>query len=195
LIGDGFRVMFASERLRAVSALNFALGVCYMGVFLVAIPLLVRDVYNGTQSDIALTSMANTGGTIIATATLLTVGAVRLKGRVLLISLLVSACAIALMGARLPFGVLLGVITVSGIAGGVGLIMGRTLALENAPHTHRSRVMAIYMLAIMGGAPLGSLLTGFAATHLGAHGTLMAAAAAIGLTVLITATGSRLASA
>jgi MFS family permease len=192
MIGDGLRVALGSRRLRAVMILNLAIGVFYLGVFLVAVPLLVRDVHAGSIREMALTSTSNQLGTIAATIALLHLGGVRRKGLVLVSSLILSAGAIATLGVPFEFPVMLAIIFASGICGGVGLIMGRTLVQEAAPDTHRSRVMALYTLSAMGGAPLGALLMGFLAGLVGVLTALVGAAIAMALTTLMVALGTGL---
>ena len=46
--------------------------------------------------------------------------------------------------------------------------MGRTLVQELAPESHRTRVMALYTMAFLGGAPLGSLVMGYSVDWFGA---------------------------
>lgn len=186
MIGDGLRVALASRRLRAVMVLNVVIGVLYLGVFLVGIPLLVRDVHHGTIREMALASVANQLGTIVATAVLLRIGGVRRKGRALAGALLLNAATIAVLGVELTFATTLAVIFLSGICGGVGLVMGRTLVQEAAPDTHRSRVMALYSLSALGGAPIGAQAVGSVAGHIGVQYTLILAAALMaGTTVAI----------
>jgi MFS family permease len=183
MITDGLRVSLAAPRLRAVMGLNLAIGVLYMGVFLVAIPLLVRDLFAGTVREIALTSVFNQLGTILATVLLLRFGGVRRRGRWLVGSLLASALAIGALGLVESFAWMLFAIFVAGALGGTGLIMSRTVVQESAPDSHRNRVIALYTLSAMGGAPLGAQLMGIASGQFGVQGALLGAAALMLVTV------------
>lgn len=184
MIAEGFEAALGSMRLRAVMVLNVAIGVLYLGVFLVAIPLLVRDLHQGTIREIALTSVANQLGTIVATVALLRMGGVHRKGRTLLVALLLNSGAVAMLGVEITFPALLAVIFFSGLLGGVGLIMGRTLVQEAAPETHRSRVMAVYTLSAMGGAPIGAIGMGLLAGAVGILPALIVAAVLMAATTL-----------
>ena len=49
------------------------------------------------------------------------------------------------------------------------MIMSRSIVQENAPDTHRARIMSIFSLAMMGGSPVGSLLMGLLIDQVGIH--------------------------
>ena len=79
-----------------------------------------------------------------------------------------------------------------GLGGSVFLNCTRTLFQEAAPAAQRSRVLSVYQLGFMGGAPVGTTLVGFASVPLGLHGTLLLAAgvmlAVVGAMALFTST-------
>lgn len=71
-----------------------------------------------------------------------------------------------------------------GCCGGVAMSMSRTILQENAPASHRSRVMTTFSLATIGGAPMGSLMMGLAIGAMGVHGSVLIPVAGVLLTVL-----------
>jgi len=103
-------------------------------------------------------------------------------------ALLVGAFRRARDRDRRPFlGLVAG--TSSGARGAVFINCSRTLFQAAAPAAQRGRVLAVYQLGFMGGAPIGTFPVRFAVAALGLHGTLLAAAAV--MTVLVAVMASR----
>ena len=47
------------------------------------------------------------------------------------------------------------------------MTLGRTVVQEEAPPTHRARLMATYQLGFMGGGPIGAISIGYIADAVG----------------------------
>jgi hypothetical protein len=54
-----------------------------------------------------------------------------------------------------------------GLAAGVAISMSRTIVQGAANQQYLGRVLAVYSMGFMGGAPIGSAIVGFAASELG----------------------------
>jgi hypothetical protein len=63
-----------------------------------------------------------------------------------------------------------------GLGGSVFINCSRTLFQQAAPAAERARVLSVYQLGFMGGAPIGTALWGFASGPLGLRGTLLLSA-------------------
>jgi len=85
----------------------------------------------------------------------------------------------------LPFWGYLLILFLWGISGGVGLSMGRTIMQEEAPESHRARVMSVFSLANLGGMPIGAVLLGYCASGLGPLNSLFVAVAGIWIASLL----------
>ena len=66
-----------------------------------------------------------------------------------------------------PFPTLLALCLVWGLGAGVGITQGRTLIQVAAPVSHRARILSLFQLGLMGGAPIGALLIGYLAALTG----------------------------
>ena len=66
-----------------------------------------------------------------------------------------------------------------GLSGSVFINLSRSVFQEQASSENRARVLAVYQLGIMAGAPVGSLLSGFASGWIGPHSTLFVASGAM----------------
>src|SRR5262249_44746747 len=61
-IAEGYRTIAASPAMRMTVLQSCAMGTCFMGSYIVTLPLLVREYYSGTAVDLALMNAANSIG-------------------------------------------------------------------------------------------------------------------------------------
>ncbi len=184
---EGLRIVRRTEKLWAPATLVVAVGVFFIGPYLVVFPLLVRDDYGLGVDALSIVLMLFPVGTIIGSLVLRARGVGR-KGAAALGALLVGAGVEAVIGSGVSYPALIGLTLFWGLGGAVFLNCSRTLFQEAAPVAERGRVLAVYQLGFMGGAPIGTLLAGFSVAVLGLHGTLLAAAAAMTALVIAMAT-------
>lgn len=178
-VADGARTVTGSRSMRAVVLQNFAVGLFFMGPYVVTIPLLVREVYDGSASDLAWLSTANAVGLIAAVFVLLMVGEVRRPGRLLLLASGVGSVALGLAGAGIEFAAFVLCIGAWGSCAGLGMSMARMIMQERAPPDQRGRVMAFFGFSFMSSAPLGTMLSGLMVEWWGAEFALVVSAAAM----------------
>ncbi len=166
-------------------------GVFYVGPYLVLLPLMVRDVYGGGAAEMAVLNAMFPLGSVAGGLVIFYRGGLRRPGRALVLGQIAATACIGAMAVGLPFwGTALGVLG-WGVAGALFINAGRTLFQSHASHTNRARVLSVYTLGVMGGAPIGSLLSGFLATPLGLHGTLILdAGVALAIALSVAATTS-----
>ena len=162
---EGVGEVARSPVLAPVALLAIALGVFFIGPFLVVFPLLVRDYYAGDLADLSLLFGCFPLGIIASSAWILARGGVRRKGVAQLASLGIGALCMIALGLGLPFPVALSIVFLFGLGGAMFMNASRTLFQEKAPPAHRGRVLSVYSLATMGasgllGAPLSGLLVG-----------------------------------
>ena len=157
----GLREAMASPVIWPVIVTQLAVGILYVGAFLVVLPLLVRDVYAGGSLELSLVSFCFWGGTIAATLAQIRLGSLRWPGRAILLGLTFGALVLAAMSLPVPLAGLLFLCLVWGLGAGVVITQGRTLVQAAAPASHRARVLSLFQLGMMGGAPIGALLIGY----------------------------------
>ena len=167
---DGLRAAAASPVLVPVLIANLAVGVLYVGAFLVILPLIVRDVYGGGSAQLSLVSLGFWGGTIGSTLVQIRLGALRRPGRAIVVALLLGAGVLAAMVWPSPFPAFVALCLVWGLGAGVVMTQARTLVQSAAPETHRARILSLFQLGLMGGAPVGALLIGYLAALAGPRG-------------------------
>jgi MFS family permease len=181
---DGLRAAAQSPILVPVLIANLAVGVLYVGAFLVILPLIVRDVYAGGSAQLSLVSLGFWGGTIGSTLVQIRLGALRRPGRAIVIFLVLGAAVLAAMAWPIPFPAFVTLCLVWGLGAGVVMTQARTLVQAAAPETHRARILSLFQLGLMGGAPVGALLIGYLAALTGPRGAAVYPAAGMALVLV-----------
>jgi len=170
---DGIAAARENPIVFAVIGLNFAVGLFYVGSFMVVLPLMVRDVYHSSDAQFtarfAMINIAFWGGTIAATFILLKIGHIERRGRVMMGAVTTGLIILAAMSFAIPFWTLCLLCFLWGMGAGTTMTMGRTIVQLAARASHRARVLALYQLGFSGGAPIGSLIMGFIVGGIGIY--------------------------
>jgi MFS family permease len=185
----GIVEVLGSRILAPVWTLAIATGVFFVGPYLVLLPLLVRDVYGGGAAEMALLNAMFPLGSALGGFAIFLRGGLRRSGRALGLGQISASLSILVLAIGLPFAGSVVAVLAWGLSGALFINAGRTLFQSHATEANRARVLSVYTLGIMGGAPLGSILSGLLATPLGLHGTLAldgAMALSVALTVIAT---------
>ena len=160
-VAEGCQTVLRSDAMRPVVVQNIAMGVCFMGSYIVAMPLLVREVYQGDAADLSMVMIANALGLVTSILLLLLGGGLRRQGRALLLAHFLGCIFLAAAGLDFGFWAAIACIYLWGACGGVAMSMSRTIMQEAAPDGQRGRVMAFFSFSFMGAGPLGALLAGY----------------------------------
>jgi MFS family permease len=191
-IGDGLRVAWGSADIRAPILLTFSVGVFFAGTYMVLLPLMVRDLYQGSAAGIAAVFAANMLGTCTTIVVLMRRGGVQRPGRALLVGGSLSVCILSLLHFELPIAVFYGVVYLWGMCGGISMTMSRAIVQEASPETHRARILSVYSLGMMGGMPIGSLLLGWCVGVLGVRDAVLVPVVGMAVVLLALRLGSGL---
>ncbi len=182
-VADGLRIVRADPALLSMVLTMFAVGIFIIGSFLVVLPILARDSYAGGASTLTLIFVAFWGGAFVSSVVLSRLKAARWPGRTLLIAQFLGAGCILAIFIKPPFHVFLAVVVAWGLLAGVAMTMSRSIVQERAPKSHIARVLSIYQLGFMGGAPIGALVMGVCTRAFGPHHAALVPA--IGMMVLV----------
>ncbi|MFP6626722.1 MAG: MFS transporter [Deltaproteobacteria bacterium] len=189
-ISEGVAEVLGYAQLRPVFVLEVAAGLLFMGPFLVLLPMLVRDVYNGDIGQLGGLMMAFPSGIIVGSIALLRRGGIRRKGLALLVAVAAEALALLAVGSGFAFWGLWAAVAAWGLAAAFTINVSRTVFQENASPSHRARVLSVYSLGLLGTAPMGSLLAGFLAARIGPQAACVASSlgmlTVLGFAVLLT---------
>ncbi len=172
-IAEGYRTVRASPSMRMVVVQNCAMGTFFMGSYIVTLPLLVRERYDGSSVELSWINAANSLGLMCTIMLLLRFGDLHRQGRALLIAQGIGCFALAGAGLGLGFGTLVGFMFGWGVCGGIAMTMSRTIMQEQSPPDQRGRMMAFFSFSFMGSGPIGALFSGYIVEWVGPPVALM----------------------
>jgi MFS family permease len=150
-----------SPRIATVILYIFADGVLFIGLYLVMLPLLVRDVYGGGSGMLAGLNGCFMIGVSLMMLALLRYGDVRRPGRALMLAALGDFVVPLVLRLAPPEWLAYGCLLFWGFGAGLSMNMSRSLVQAAASPRHRARILAIYQLGFIGGTPIGAILIGF----------------------------------
>lgn len=183
----GLQAVWQHARLLPLMLLVGATGFLGFGVYLVAMPLMTREVYGQSAVFYAGLQLSFTAGVLLANVLYLRLrGGFRQPGRVLVISLFSRGLIMLLIATHLPVGLLFPAVMVWGMFSGISISLGRMMTHTEAPEAYRSRVVSIYQLAFFGTAPIGAWVTG---QLISTQGVLETFASLGALTLLVASLG------
>jgi MFS family permease len=184
-IAIGLQFALRSDRIRPVLILTFALGMFFVGSFVVLLPLIVRDVYHGSAADLSLAFGANMAGTLVVIGVLMRRGGVHRQGRALMLALLFGCVMLSLLALAPPYWAFFVLSFVWGLGGGLTMTMGRSIVQEAAPPVLSARLLSVYAFAMSAGMPIGSLAIGYAAQAWGSLNAALLPGIGMAATVLL----------
>ncbi|WP_439135766.1 MFS transporter [Pseudomaricurvus sp.] len=167
-IAEGVRFVVRHRVLKHLMVLVGFNGFMHIGVFVVALPLLARDIYQQDALYFAGLQLVFVGGNIVATLGLLRRGQVEQLGRPVLFCLLYAGIIMMAISAQPKAFGLLFLVFAWGVVAGVSASLGKSLLHQQVDESYRGRVLSIYQLALFGAAPLGALACGYAVHSWGA---------------------------
>jgi MFS family permease len=173
---EGGRTVFSSPSMRMVLAQNVAMGMFFMGSYIVTMPLLVREAFQGSALDLAFMNACNSFGLVLTIMLLLRLGDVLRQGRALLLAQMVGSIVLGAAAFAGSLGMFVFAIFLWGICGGLAITMSRTIIQEQAPDAQRARVMSFSAFSFMGAGPLGALFNGWLVDQIGPQFALLTSA-------------------
>jgi MFS family permease len=173
---EGGRTVFSSPSMRMIVLQNVAMAMFFMGSYIVTMPLLVREVFQGSARDLAFMNACNSVGLVLTIVLLLRMGDVHRQGRALLLSQAVGAVVLGAAAFAGTLTLFVMAIFLWGVCGGLAMTMSRTIMQEQAPEAQRARVMSFYSFSFMGAGPLGALFNGILVDQIGPQYALLTSA-------------------
>lgn len=185
---DGLLYAFRSKVMSPMLISAAFVGVFMIGSFQVLFPLIIRDAYGGdaqVQAGRLATLFACFWGASFVSAVVLSrLKPLRQPGRALIASHFVGAAALITFTWDKSFTTFALIVTLWGLAAGISISMSRTIVQSAAEPRYLGRVLAVYSMGFMGGAPIGSALVGFAASEFGSRTAALIPGIGLGLAAL-----------
>ena len=182
-IAEGFRAVRSDGRLWAMTALMFGVGIFVIGAFLVVLPIVNRDIYGFGSDGIRDMFVTFWMGAFVSSVVLSIFRRIKRQGRLLLVAQFLGSSSILAMMWEIPHWAFLGIVFIWGLAAGISIAMSRSIVQDAAPKEKLARVLSIYQLGFMAGAPLGAAVMGALVDLFGPH--RIAIVPAGGMTLII----------
>ena len=182
-IADGMKAVKRDPILLAMVTSMFGVGVFVIGAFLVILPIINADVYHFNSGGLRNIFITFWAGAFCSSLAISRFRKLRRPGRLLLIAQFIGSAAILILVNGAPYWVFLALVFGWGLAAGISIMMSRGIVQEAAPPALLARVLSIYQLGFMGGAPLGAALLGVIVDHAGPN--LVILVPSIGMLTLI----------
>ncbi len=163
---NSLKIIYRSQTLLPVILGNMAVGILFVGLFMVGLPIIVRENFNGGQLEFSILNFCFWGGTIFTSILMMRRKPVHRQGRALCIATFLGSISLLLMASAPNFLLFSLCATLWGLCAGANMAMSRTVVQTNAPAYLRGRVLALYTLGFMGSAPLGAWVTGLIAEYI-----------------------------
>ena len=170
---EGFKIVWHNERLRTITLYFVLSGPLFNGMFLVGLPLMVRDVYHGQSAMLSGLLTAFLLGLTVSSFAISRMRQSERPGRLMMLVTLNNVIIFTASYFAPPFPVFVVLIFLWGVIGGVGMATSRGLVQASAPHAYRARVLSILQFANVSGGPPGALLYGFTSQAIGIQNTLL----------------------
>ncbi len=171
-IADGMKCVRKNPILLSMVMCMFGVGVFVIGAFLVVLPIINADVYNHNSAGLRDIFVTFWAGAFCSSVTVSRFRSIARPGRLMLGSQLIGAIAILVLATDAPYWLFLCLIFLFGLAGGISIMMSRTVVQNAAPPALLARVLSIYQLGFMAGAPIGAALMGVIADQAGPRGVI-----------------------
>jgi MFS family permease len=182
-IADGMKCVKRDPVLFSMVASMFGVGVFVIGAFLVILPILNDDVYHLESGGLRNIFVTFWAGAFCSSIAISRFRNLKRPGRILLVAQFIGSAGILLLIGGAPYPLFIGLVFVWGLAAGISIMMSRTIVQEAAPPQLLARVLSIYQLGFMGGAPLGAVMMGLLAQATGPK--LVILAPSIGMLAMI----------
>ncbi len=164
---EGVTEVVNDRRILTLTLYSLSGGIFYMGAFMVNLPVMVRDVYNGGSLEIGIIQMSFMAGTVIGSMISIRIGPIHRPGRLMMLSSLSAATFLTLIAVGLPFYGTAFCIFAWGLGAGVSMPMTRSVIQLSARPSHRARMLAVFQTTFMGAGPIGAMIMGFAIARMG----------------------------
>jgi MFS family permease len=166
-IAEGMACVRADPILLTMIASMFGVGLFVIGAFLVVLPIVNHDVYGQDSGGLRNVFVTFWAGAFCSSLAISRIRRIERPGRLLLLAQLAGSVGILFLARGAPYGLFLALVFVWGLAAGVSIMMSRSIVQAAAPSALLARVLSLYQLGFMAGAPVGAALLGILADAAG----------------------------
>ncbi len=159
-IAEGIRVVFSDTRIAQLIGLIGFNGFMHLGLYIVVIPLMARDIYHFSALQYGFLQFAFTAGMLSAYIIISFKAQIKFPGQGALFSLLYTAILGFALAKQPTEAGLYMLIVFWGWVAGYSAAHCRMVVQLLVPQGVRGRVMSLYQIVLFGMAPLGAIASG-----------------------------------
>ena len=175
---EGLRLFRDDKGLLHLLMIVFATGFLAFGVYLVGMPLIARELYDGGAGLYATLQIVFSLGIVSANFGVMKRSKMfNRPGRLMIVSFLLRGSMVGVIAAAPSMWLLFPLIYTWGACSGLSMTLGRTILHSQVPLVLRSRAASVYQLCLFGGAPLGAWVCGVTVESVGLTNAFLAVSA------------------
>lgn len=164
---DGFKLVWRHERLRTLMLYLAISAPLFNGMFLVGIPLMVRDVFQGSSAMLSIQFTIFLTGMTLSSFVLSRLRPVERPGRLIMLLFLTHIAVFTSVWLFPDRNVFTALMFLWGLSSGVSMSLSRGMIQMAAPPAYLGRVLSMQQFSVMAGSPIGALLFGALAQSFG----------------------------
>jgi MFS family permease len=175
---EGLQLFRDDKGLLHLLIIVFATGFLAFGVYLVGMPLIARELYDGGAGLYATMQIVFSLGIVSANFGVMKRSKMfNRPGRLMVVSFLLRGSMVGVIAAVPSIWLLFPLIYIWGACSGLSMTLGRTILHSQVPLSLRSRAASVYQLCLFGGAPLGAWVCGVTVESVGLINAFLAVSA------------------
>ena len=159
-LNSGLRLLWNLPLVRNVIALNFVSSLFNAGAYIVGMPYIVTQIYEGDAAFYATTMMWFTVGSIGSNLLLLLIMPLKYPGRLFLIFQLTRIVILVGLWFQPPSWLFFLLVMMWGINMGITSTLVRTTVQELAPPSDRTQILGFLLFSFMVSSPISALILG-----------------------------------
>ncbi len=156
----GFKAVWKSTLIRNIIGLNFFSSLFNAGAYIIAIPYIAKEVYQGDAAFLATVMIVFTAGSIGSNVLLLLFMPLRHPGRLFLVLQLSRMLILGILWLQPSLWLFYLVMIAWGLNMGVTTTLVRTTVQELARDTFRAQILSVLLLSFVVSSPISSILLG-----------------------------------
>lgn len=162
----GIRYVRSFGAIRFLILFNGCMGLFALS-YTVLIPVYAKQTFAGDARTLGLLMSSSAAGSVTAALFLASRKQIRGIGRVIMAGTWMAGVALAIFAWSHVMPLSMVCLLFAGLGGLLVVVSNNTLVQNLVDEDKRGRVMSLFAAAFLGGMPLGSLMTGWLAEHLG----------------------------
>ncbi len=159
-LSGGFRAVWNAPLVRDLIGLNFLSSLFNAGAYIIVIPFIVKELYQGDAAFFAMVMIVFTAGSIGSNIALLAFMPLKHPGRLFLYMQPTRVVILLMLYLQPSLWLFYLAMFAWGLNMGISTTMVRTTVQELADDRHRSQILSILLVSFMVSAPVSALLLG-----------------------------------